>query len=43
MEAFQAEVISNGRITIDKIVRKRLGLKEGDVVKVQIEKVEEAC
>jgi len=40
VEAFKARIISNGRVTIDKTVRKLLDLKEGDVVNVHIEKVE---
>ena len=33
---FLAEVIAAGRITIPKTVRKILGIKEGDFVKVEI-------
>jgi len=39
MESFKAEVISGGRITIPDLVRKLLKIEDGDVVEVQVEKV----
>jgi AbrB family looped-hinge helix DNA binding protein len=39
-EVFISQVIADGRITIPKNVRKRLGLKEGSYVRVEISKVE---
>ena len=39
-EAFIAQVIADGRVTIPETVRKFLGLNEGDLVKVTVEKTE---
>ena len=39
-EAFIATVIADGRVTIPEPVRKVLGLNEGDLVKVTVEKTE---
>jgi len=36
-ESFVAQVIADGRITIPLTLRKLLGIKEGDFVKVQLE------
>lgn len=37
---FIAEIISGNRITIPRSVRRALNLKEGDLVKVMITKIE---
>jgi len=38
-EAFKAEVISLGRITIPKTIRDILDIKDGDIVEVQVRKI----
>lgn len=40
-EVFCAEIVSSGRLTIPRIVRKKLGLYEGDEVRVRIWKDKE--
>jgi len=39
-EPFISQVIAGGRITIPKVTRKRLGIKDGDYVRVVLSKVE---
>ncbi len=40
-EVFCAEVVSSGRITVPRLVRKKLELAEGSMVRVRIWKDEE--
>jgi len=38
-EIFVAQIIADGRVTIPDSVRQLLGLKEGDFVRIKLEKV----
>ncbi len=40
-ETFEADIDEKGRILIPNYFRERLGLKPGDTVKAEIEKVED--
>lgn len=40
-EVFYAEVVSSGRLTIPRIIRKKLNIYEGDEVRVRVWKEEE--
>ena len=42
MEVFYKEVNANGKITIPQKIREKLDIKDGDYVKVSVEKMEEA-
>lgn len=39
-ETFLSEIITGGRVTVPHEVRKKIGLKHGDLVKIKIIKVE---
>jgi len=41
-EVFYAEIVSSGRLTVPRIIRRKLNIKEGDEVRVRVwkEKVE---
>lgn len=40
-EVFYAEIVSSGRLTVPRIIRKKLNISEGDEVRVRVWKEEE--
>ena len=40
-EVFYADIVSSSRITVPKIIRRKLGISEGDEVRVRIWKQDE--
>lgn len=40
-EVFYAEIVSSGRLTIPRIIRRKLNISEGDEVRVRVWKEEE--